>query len=218
MKKIFNVNGSFSSSVAIFAPYSTNNGEENETVAMPDKENIATPPQPETPFEEVYTKYLQRIISFAYSYLNDLNEAENVAHDVFISYWNARQNTSAHIDNDLFYLITATRNKCLNVIKKNNHARKYNATTLKEKTDYLNAIALESDSAMKIYKTDIEHCLNKAIEQMKPKVRKTFLLSRMSGLKNKEIALIEGIAESTVEARMSSALLILRRILKDYIK
>jgi Sigma-70, region 4. len=53
---------------------------------------------------------------------------------------------------------------------------------------------------------------------MKDKVRRTFLLSRGKGLKNKEIAEIEGVAESTIEARMSHALLIMRKMFKDYIK
>ena len=52
---------------------------------------------------------------------------------------------------------------------------------------------------------------------MKPKVRHTFLLSRIKGVKNKQIAVIEGITESAVEARISSALKVMRKLLKDYL-
>jgi len=42
-------------------------------------------------------------------------------------------------------------------------------------------------------------------------------MSRFKGLKNREIAGIEGVGESTIEARITAALLIMKRLLKDYI-
>lgn len=167
-------------------------------------------------FEEIYNKNVQKVISFAYSYLNDKDDAENIAHDVFITFWKNRNNVNLK-DNVLPYLFAATKNMCLNCLRKKGYASKYTEHTQRAKTDYLNTMALESHSSVKIYEADVEKIIVRGIEMMKPKVRQTFIMSRMNGLKNREIASAEGVAESTIEARMTSALLVMRKLLKDYL-
>lgn len=167
-------------------------------------------------FEEIYNKNHSKMIAFAYSYLNDIDEAKNIAHDVFITFWKNRENVNLQ-ENVLPYLFASTKNMCLNHLRKKGYASQYTDHTIREKTDYLNTIALESNSSVKIYETDVEAIIYKGIESMKPKVRHTFVMSRMKGLKNREIAMAEGIAESTVEARITSALLVMRKLLKDYL-
>lgn len=198
---------------AIFAP-------KEKTIVSHKEPSVKTQERFSTPdeklFEAIYNQHLQRVVSFAYGYLNDMEDARNTAHDVFISFWNSRDNVTLK-DNVLPYLMSITRNKCLNILKKNLSARKYSGRMLHAKYDALNSMALESHSAMKIYETELETLMNRAIEQMKPKVKDTFLQSRIKGLKNREIASAEGIAESTVEARIKSALLIMRKLLKDYL-
>lgn len=167
-------------------------------------------------FEEIYNKNLQKVTMFAYSYLNDMEEAKNVAHDTFIAFWKNKENVNLK-DNVLPYLLASAKNICLNVLRKKNYANAYTQNTIKEKTALLNTIALESTSSIKIYETDVERIISRGMNLMKPKVRHTFLMSRINGLKNREIANVEGIAESTVEARISSALLVMRKLLKDYL-
>ena len=53
---------------------------------------------------------------------------------------------------------------------------------------------------------------------MKKRVRRTFLLSRIEGMKYSEIAEAEDVSVRAVEARISSALLTLRILLKDYLR
>ncbi|MEG2849970.1 MAG: sigma factor-like helix-turn-helix DNA-binding protein [Bacteroidales bacterium] len=152
-------------------------------------------------FEEIYNKNHPKVVSFAYSYLNDIDEANNV---------NLQENVMP-------YLFASTKNMCLNLLRKKNYALKYSEHTIREKTNYLNTIALENNSSIKIYESDVENIISRGMTQMKPKVRQTFLMSRVKGLKNREIASAEGVAESTVEARITSALLVMRKLLKDYL-
>lgn len=167
-------------------------------------------------FEEIYTKYLPRIVSFAYGYLNNTQEAQNVAQDVFIAFWRSKDNVILQ-EKVLPYLIVITKNQCLNILKRNNRAKEYCIRSLDEKTTYLNTVALGNRGAMKIYETEVNTLINKAVSQMKPKIRETFLKSRVKGLKNREIAQNEGVAESTIEARIKIALLIMKKLLKDYL-
>lgn len=164
-------------------------------------------------FEEIYAGNFKKVSFFANSYLNDMAEAENVAQDVFEALWKNFDN----IEHDRFvsYIFVAARNMCLNRLKRRNIAQKYNS--YKSKTDYLNSVSLESCDSMNIFEKDINEIVVKGMDSMKKKVRRTFLLSRVKGLKNKEIADIEGVVESTIEARISSALLVMRKMLDDYL-
>lgn len=167
-------------------------------------------------FEDIYNKHIRQVTLFAYNYLNDLDEAKNIAHDTFIAFWKNKENVNLK-DNVLPYLLATTKNRCLNVLRKKQYSGRYTRHLTRAKTDILNTIALESASSIKIYESDVERIISHGMNLMKPKVRRTFFMSRMNGLKNREIAHVEGIAESTVEARISSALLVMRKLLKDYL-
>ncbi len=167
-------------------------------------------------FEEIYNENIYKIINFSSSYINNTEDAKNIAHDVFITFWKNRQNVNS-MENVSPYLFASAKNMCLNYLRKKTYANKYSAHTLKEKTEYLNRVALENQPSLRIYENEVEKIIHKGMERMKPKVRRTFILSRMNGLKNREIACVEGIAESTVEARISSALIVMRKLLKDYL-
>ena len=152
---------------------------------------------------------------FARSYLGDISEAQNVAHDVFTAFWNKMEDVD--MERAAAYLFESTKNSCLNTLRKRLNANKYSDSSIKEKTDLLNYSALESSGFSRLYEVDVESIISKGMTMMKPKVRRTFVMSRFKGLKNREIAGIEGVGESTIEARITAALLIMKRLLKDYI-
>lgn len=165
-------------------------------------------------FEDIYSQNCRKIMYFANSYLNDMDEAKNVTNDVFITLWKNMSNIEQ--EKVVAYIFITAKNMCLNILKRRTIIQKYNS--YKFKTDYLNSIALENNEATYIYEKDMEEIILKGIKLMKTKVRRTFMLSRIKGLKNREIADMEGVVESTVEARITSALLIMRKMLHDYIK
>lgn len=64
---------------------------------------------------------------------------------------------------------------------------------------------------------DVKEQLCKAIQDLPERYRQVFILSRFSGLSNKEIAQQTGLTVRTVESYVTSALKILRTVLKDYL-
>lgn len=178
--------------------------------------DISTYADDKAAFEQLYNLHHNKIIYFAHCYIGDWEEARNIAHDVFTSIWKRRDGLDFET-NLLPFLYTCTKNSCLNYLRKQNYSKQYTEYTVKQKTDYLNRMALEHTSSLEIYNTDVEKIFLKGINKMKPKVRHTFLLSRIKGIKNKQIAVVEGITESAVEARISAALTVMRRLLKDYL-
>jgi len=166
-------------------------------------------------FEETYSKHLLKIIFFADHYLDSREEAECVAHEVFITLWNKLNDID--LTKDLFpYIITVAKNKCLNIIK----ARKVKARFLEHgKTvmnmDWVNCFALE-EPVSKLYSSDLESIIKKSLRQMTKAVRETFILSRYKEMSYKEISELEGITLKAVEYRIMSALRILRKNCTDY--
>ncbi|MDP3434297.1 MAG: sigma-70 family RNA polymerase sigma factor, partial [Bacteroidota bacterium] len=59
--------------------------------------------------------------------------------------------------------------------------------------------------------------IKKAIDLLPEKCREIFIMSRMRGLKNEEIAAELNLSKRTVETQISKALQVLRVELKDYV-
>jgi DNA-directed RNA polymerase specialized sigma subunit, sigma24 homolog len=90
-------------------------------------------------FEIVYKSNIQKVIYFANSYLNDITEAENIAHDVFVVFWRNIDNIER--DKMVTYIFITTKHMCINVLKRRTISNKY--TTYKSKVAYLNYILLK---------------------------------------------------------------------------
>ena len=68
-----------------------------------------------------------------------------------------------------------------------------------------------------IFNTEIQHIVNKTLQEMPEQSRKIFMLSRYQNLANKQIADSLDISLKTVEAHITKVLRILRLRLKDYL-
>jgi len=174
------------------------------------------PEQKKRLFEEIYCNHLPKIVFFANHYLENKEEAECVAHEVFITLWN-KMNEIDLTKEILPYLITVTKNRCLNVIKARKVKARFNEHgRVIHDIDSLNRLSLE-EPVGKIYSSDLESIINKTITQMSKTVRDTFILSRYKKMSYAEISQIEGITPKAVEYRIMSALRILRKKCKDYL-
>lgn len=157
--------------------------------------------------EQIYKKYSKYILKYSCRFFSEKEDAENVVHDTFIAFMESydRFDTSREV---LPYLYSIARNKCISILRKR---------SVRSQKDMLTLIAVEHEPSPNIYGMDIRSLLYKALAQMAPKVRTTFLMSRMHGMTHKEIALSLGISERGVEERMKKAMLELRKVFKDYL-
>ena len=65
--------------------------------------------------------------------------------------------------------------------------------------------------------SDLENRLRKGLNRLPEECRNIFILRRIKGLKNKEIATELQLSEKTVEERMAKALKFLRHFLSDFL-
>lgn len=198
-----------SNSIAIFAP----SIKQLDTPGAP-KMNVDD--RKKYIYQKAYSDCFPKLTSYAFSFLKDTEEAHNIANDTFLSLWENKERINWD-ENITPWLFSVTKNKCLNIIKKRVHTDAYRRHSIKEKSDYLNYLALQSGASEKIYEKEVEILLCKAVEKMTPKVRSTFILSRMKGMRYSEIAQTHNISNRTVEARIKLAMLILRKTFKDYL-
>lgn len=166
-------------------------------------------------FEEAYKSNLYKVRHYAYSYLRDMELAENVAQDIFVRLWDNRAKVDMESD-ILPYLIFLTRNACLNILRRNKVDEKYQ--------DYCKAMmssfhykALADVSSVSVYTKEVETLFTNCLSRLPKEVKDTFLLSRGGDFSNAEIAAKLGISVKTVESRITKVLKALRKDLADYL-
>ncbi|HMP99911.1 MAG TPA: RNA polymerase sigma-70 factor [Cyclobacteriaceae bacterium] len=163
-----------------------------------------------TAFEMVFRTYYNTLCNYAYGFVSDQDEAEEVVQSTFINFWEKRNDIN--IQHSLkAYLYRSVRNTCLNIIKhekvKNKH-QEYAMT--------YSSLASES-TAQAVMKNELEQKIAEAMTKLPEQCRLVFSLSRFEDLKYQEIATQLGISVKTVENQMGKALRIMREQLKDYL-
>lgn len=164
----------------------------------------------ESAFEMMFKTYYRALCNYAYSFLTDKDEAEEVVQATFIAVWEKKN--LLEIDTSFkSYLYRMVRNSCLNVIKhqkvKQQHATyqvAFGETTAESVSDTLLGAELET----KIYQ---------AMNTLPEQCRLVFQLSRFEELKYAEIAEQLQISIKTVENHMGKALKLMREQLRDYL-
>ncbi len=169
-------------------------------------------------FEMCYKTYLNKVTFYAYNYLNNMEEATDVGHEVFRTIWERRKFIDFGMD--MFpFLLVITRNRCLNNLKQQQREWKYKQkTTLDYEKKLINLKVLSESNYSQLYSSEIEGLVDQAYAEMPKQVRDTYIMHRYHELTYSDIAKQEQISVKAVEKRMMIALKILRCKLKDYLE
>ena len=157
-------------------------------------------------FEKLYYQYVERAYGFAFHFLKNSFEAEEIVQEVFTKLWENRHN----INPDLSfsgYLLTMVKNTVFNENRKKMYYRAYVSDVLNYLQTHL------KDLEEKVTYDDLMELINKTIRSMPPKRQEIFKLCRMEGMSHKNVSKSLGIAEKTIEAHMRLALRDLKTIL-----
>lgn len=162
----------------------------------------------ENAFKELFLKYFSPLCEFASHYIRN-DEAEELVQDLMMYVWEERESLVIEISLKS-YLFSATRNRCLNAIKKNIYHQQVHSNMylmLKEQFEEPDYYFID----------ELSKCIEKAINELPPAYKETFSLSRFGEQTNAEIASNLGVSVKTVEYRITKSLKILKVKLKDYL-
>ena len=154
-------------------------------------------------FDEVYHQYSRNVYRFAYSFLKNRQDSEEVMQEVFLKVWRNR-NTLNEYYSLKAYLFSISHNVIIDEFRKRLKDGKY-------KEFLKNRAELSSmDTENSIEFNELNERYSDAVEHLPEKRKKIFKLSREDGFSYKEIADKLNISPKTVENQMSQALKYLR--------
>ena len=130
---------------------------------------------------------------------------------VFLVIWENRNRIEVSKDIKS-YLFRSVYNQSLNFLKRQKLELKYREMLKVIPPDYDQHILAEIEAR------ELESILESKIRELSNAVKEVFFLSRVDGLKNKEIAEKLNISVKTVEGRITKALFVLRTTFDDYSK
>lgn len=154
-------------------------------------------------FNMLYNRYWKKLYNITNKRIKDREAAEEIVQDLFTSLWLNRKKINIHtsFENYLYgsirYLIIACYQKQANKLKFEENFSKVNTIT-------------DNTTEDAILTNDLIQSLNRKVYMLPDKCRSVFELSRKDHKTNKEIAMVMGISEKTVENHMTKALKILR--------
>lgn len=170
----------------------------------------------ELAFEKLYKLYFPRLYAFSFKIINDSSLAKDVVQNVFIKIWEIRY--SFNFENPEAFIYQMVRNASLNYIRNlkvvDNLKSKIKDQYLGEELYYIDLVG--NDPYVLIEK-ELEEKILEVMSSLSDKCLSVFRLSRIDGLKNREIAEQLGISIKAVEKHISKAMKIYKQNFADYL-
>lgn len=167
-------------------------------------------------FEKFYITWYSRAVCFAREYVLSESDAENIVQDVFLHLYERRDMLDAYI-NLTAVLFTSIKNKCLDCLRKRVSEQE---AMLEMQSEFDMALRMKYDS-LEMLHTDfpdeagIEERLEQALRKLPERCQEIFVMNKLEGKKQRQIAEELQISVNTVESQMAIAYKKLREELKD---
>lgn len=168
-------------------------------------------------FKEVYQEHYPGLYRYAMSYLKNEEEVKNIIQEVFILFWN-KKNELEDFTNLKAYLVASLKYLLWNEIRKKRRlaVRKEASTENILELD-LHIETLDQTPISFLCTNEIYTILYHTLEEQGVQTKEIFILNREVNLSYQEIALRLDISTKSVEYHISKALRALRIALKAYL-
>lgn len=154
-------------------------------------------------FESLYHRYFGKVFRFISRHTRDSQDAEDLAHDVFLKFWSYRNSFSEGMPADAQLLVIARQ------VVINRYRREVLKKEILQQQEQAVFTAGDETEAF-VREAEISEEISKALACLPPKRREIFEKSRFGVMTYDEIAADMGISKSTVESQMVKALKFLR--------
>lgn len=155
-------------------------------------------------FYQIYERYCKRLYGFVLRYVKQAEDAEGIVQEVFIKVWEKRKKIDVSSSFESF-LFTVTYNTIISLLRKRLSEKKYleNLKTIQQ-------VEFAADLVDEIHYREINKKVEALLNEVTPRQKEVFLLSRADGLSHQEIADKLGISALTVKKHVSNTLSFLK--------
>lgn len=156
-------------------------------------------------FSEIYVNYYSRMLRFAYAYLMNKEDAENIVQDIFAYLWGNRSllKEVRHLQAFLFMLV---KRRCIDFLRlKINNSASSLSEIENEELEY-KLYSLETLDEDNVTDEEMQRMLHKAIGQLPEKCRYIFIQAKINHKKYRKIADETGLSIQTIKNQMTIAI------------
>lgn len=161
-------------------------------------------------FKALYDLHKQRVYFTAYKVLQSSAAAQDALQEIFIKVWVNREKL-AGMDHFPAWLNTVIRNHLVDKLREH--------STKERSLDFFLQEGFETYADTTYHETEFRELLvlvEQATRQLSPQQQKVFALSRLEGMKHREIADELGISTETVKKYIMDALQRIREFLRQH--
>jgi RNA polymerase sigma-70 factor (ECF subfamily) len=160
-------------------------------------------------FEILFLKYQPKLVFFLHGFIKDKEQARDMAQDIFLSIWNNKEKLD-EVKSFKAYIYKMAKNTICNY---------YDHIIVNEKfvADQLTHSSETEDAEETIFANQLQDMIDATVSQMPPQRKQIFIMSRVEGMSNAEIAEKLNINKRTVENHLTAALADIRKTIKTWI-
>ncbi|TAJ14314.1 RNA polymerase sigma-70 factor [Marinilabiliaceae bacterium JC017] len=157
-------------------------------------------------FEQFFLEYHQRLVLYALKYVKGYDQASDLVQEVFLKLWENK--SELEVNRSLkAYVFKTLRNHCLNYIEQQKIRTQHHQSI----HDELKDMEIEFFNAeTSLLQKEMGNSVMRALSNLPDDYSKVLRLSRIDGLKNKEIAEELNMPVRTVETRIYRGIRMLR--------
>jgi len=165
-------------------------------------------------FEQLYSIFYVYLCAVATKYIYNAEIAKEIVNDVFLSVWDNRETLLSPVKP---YLVKATRNRCLNHLRKQ-RLQELPLTDIQEQMLAIQEQLLAEDQhpLALLENKEFEQSVFEAIQKLPPKCRDIFMQYVYENKSYEEIAEANSLASSTVRVQIKIAITKLKDMFGDY--
>lgn len=165
-------------------------------------------------FDAIFAAWYAPLVRFAARIVGDSARAEEAVQDTMLALWRGRATLDPEVSPQA-WLFHATRNRALNVVRHDGIASR--AEPKLTIALQLSADDRRTDADRALAEAELNTEIDAAVAALPPRCREVFVLSRIHGVRQAQIAARLGISTKTVEAHMTHALRVLRHTLSPWL-
>lgn len=161
-------------------------------------------------FSHLFSFYKSQVLYYCVHFVKDKEIAEDITQDIFLTVWEKKEDIRIEQSFSAFFY-TIARNRIYDIFRSLSARSVLYEKLMEQAIDYVD------DVEKSLEEKNIQELIAQALEQLSPRQREIFELSRNRGLSHKEIAEQLGLSVYTVQDHIKNALEKIRAYLIPFI-